>query len=72
MQENDLQLGAVYCRPGGTWELMQLCRLAPWRHAGANKALQIVAMAARGNERVNILIKVDPDRFPPQGPDSRL
>ena len=58
IQENGLQLGAVYCRRGGTWELMQLCRLAPWRHAGANKALQIVAMAARGNERVKEFVAI--------------
>jgi hypothetical protein len=52
MQENGLQLGAAYCRHGGAWQAVELCVLSPWRRGAGKGALQIVVMAARGNERV--------------------
>jgi len=53
MQENGLQLGAAYCRHGGAWQAVELYVLSPWRRGAGKGALQIVVMAARGNERVN-------------------
>ena len=58
MQENGLQLGAAYCRHGGAWQAVELCVLSPWRRGAGKGALQIVVMAARGNERVKLIYEL--------------
>ena len=38
------------------WFTIGCCVLSPWRRGAGKGALQIVVMAARGNERVKLLI----------------